>query len=167
MLKIHCGVLTISDKGAVGERTDTSGPRLVEILKSNAFTVSTTGIVADERDQIAEILTEWSDTLKLDLILTTGGTGISPRDVTPEATQAVIEREIPGMGEAMRAASLRITPYAMLSRGVAGIRGKTIIINLPGSEKGARENLETALPALRHAIDRLQGGRADCGHRSE
>jgi molybdopterin adenylyltransferase len=157
------GILTVSDKGHAGERTDTAGPELGRGLDPRCFEVAALKIVADEPGDIAAQLTAWSDDDGLDLILTTGGTGMSPRDTTPEATLAVAQRLVPGIAEAMRAASLAITPHAMLSRGVAVIRGRTLIINLPGSPKGARENLAAVAEALPHALEKLRGSPADCG----
>jgi molybdopterin adenylyltransferase len=156
---ITIGVLTISDGAARGEREDLSGEsiRTLAALLPDAV-ISAGTIVPDERDQIAAVLREWSDEQKLNLILTTGGTGLAPRDVTPEATLSVIEREAPGIAEALRAISLKYTPMAMLSRGVAGTRGRTLIINLPGSPKAVRECLEYALPVLPHAINLLTEG---------
>jgi molybdopterin adenylyltransferase len=152
----RAGVLTVSDRSSRGEREDVSGPTLVAMVRDDlGFTVSQVGIVPDERDQISAILCDWADRLKLDLILTTGGTGFAPRDVTPEATLDIVERQTPGLAEAMRAASLRVTPHAMLSRAHAGIRGRTLIVNLPGSPKAARENLTTIAPALRHGLELL------------
>jgi molybdopterin adenylyltransferase len=157
------GILTVSDKGHAGERADTAGPELGRLLDPHCFTVAAAALVPDEPEAIAAILTAWSDTDGLDLILTTGGTGLSPRDTTPEATLAVAQRLVPGIPEAMRAAGLSITPHAMLSRGVAVIRGRTLIINLPGSPKGARENLMAVTAALPHALEKLRGSPAECG----
>ena len=157
------GILTISDKGHAGERADTAGPELARGLDPRCFKVSASKIVPDEPAASAAHLMAWSDDDGLDLILTTGGTGLSPRDTTPEATLAVAQRLVPGIGEAMRAASLAITPHAMLSRGVAVIRGRTLIINLPGSPKGARENLAAVAAALPHALEKLRGSPAECG----
>jgi molybdenum cofactor synthesis domain-containing protein len=161
---IRIGILTVSDRGARGEYRDLSGPAIRQImteqllaLTSSPVVVELETIVPDERGVIADTLVTWADEAGLDLILTTGGTGFAPRDVTPEATRDVIHREAPGLAEAMRAASLAITPHAMLSRAVAGIRGRTLIVNLPGSPKAVRENLDTILPALPHAIELLQG----------
>lgn len=159
---IRAGVLTISDRSSQGRRKDAAGPELAEFLRSRAVNVEWTGVVPDEVREIRELLIQWADEYGADLILTTGGTGLSPRDVTPEATAAVVDRLIPGMAEAMRAASLLKTPHAMISRAVAGVRGHTLIINLPGSPKGARENLEVVMPALEHAIAKIQGDPSDC-----
>ncbi len=156
------GVLTVSDKGAAGIRKDETGDRVVELLEKNDFIVSVKEIVPDEKQQIADKIVEWVETCKLDLIVTAGGTGISPRDVTPQATRMAIDYEVPGMAEAMRAASLRITPHAMLSRAVAGVRGSCLVINLPGSPKGALENLAVVLPALNHGLLKLAGDMSDC-----
>jgi molybdenum cofactor synthesis domain-containing protein len=133
-------------------------------MASSQVAVEVEAIVPDERPVIAETLLAWADEIGLDLVLTTGGTGFGPRDVTPEATHDIIERETPGLAEAMRAASLKITPHAMLSRAVAGIRGRTLIINLPGSPKAVLENLEVILPALPHAIELLQGQKGPDRH---
>ena len=159
----RAGILTVSDKGAVGERQDTAGPALQQLLDPQCYEVTRYQIVPDEYEHIVATLVSWSDKEKLDLILTAGGTGPSPRDFTPEATLAVAERQVPGIPEAMRAAGLAKTPHAMLSRSVAAIRGNTLIINLPGSLKGATESLEAILPALPHALEKLRGSPADCG----
>jgi molybdenum cofactor synthesis domain-containing protein len=161
---IRAAILTISDRAYRGEYRDLSGPAIRELLTARGVEIQIESIVADERQAIADTLQRWADSADLDLILTTGGTGFAPRDVTPEATLDVIERQAPGLVEAMRAASLRITPYAMLSRAVAGIRGSTIIVNLPGSPKAVRENLETILPALPHAVELLHGNKGADRH---
>ncbi len=157
------GILTVSDKGHAGERHDASGPELARLLDQQQYEVKCFQIVPDEHEAIVAALVDWSDQENLDLILTTGGTGLTPRDITPEATLAVAERLAPGIPEAMRAAGLAKTPHAMLSRGVAVIRGGTLIINLPGSPKGAKESLEAVLPALSHALEKLKGSEAECG----
>ena len=162
------GIITVSDRSSLGERPDASGPVLRESVISQGWTVSHQTIIPDEPDQISGMLREWADVGELDVILTTGGTGLSPRDVTPEATAAVVDRLIPGIGEAMRAASLQITAHAMISRGIAGVRGRTLIINLPGSPKGALENLEVVLPVLPHAVRLVQSDpRAEAGHQDQ
>ncbi|MDH3359618.1 MAG: MogA/MoaB family molybdenum cofactor biosynthesis protein [Desulfobulbaceae bacterium] len=158
-----CGILTISDKGSRGEREDTSGPCLQEILKEQGFTVAAYTIVPDQEKEIQETMRRWIDEEGIDLVISTGGTGVSPSDQTPEATRPLLDREIPGIGEAMRQASLLKTPNAMLSRGIAGIRKASLIINLPGSEKAARENITAVLPTLAHAIYKIKGGMKDCG----
>lgn len=155
------GVLTLSDKGSQGQRADESGP-VVEELLAPVGEVIHVAILPDDLASIATLLIAWTDQEKLDLIVTTGGTGLSPRDVTPQATLQVIDYEIPGMAEAMRMQSLQKTPHAMVSRAVVGVRKQTMIINLPGSPKGARENLETLLPALPHALAKLTGDPSDC-----
>lgn len=157
------GILTVSDKGHAGERHDASAPELAKLLDPARFEVRHYRVVPDEREAIVAALVEWSDAERLDLILTTGGTGLTPRDLTPEATLAAAERLVPGIPEAMRAAGLAKTSHAMLSRGVAVLRGGTLIINLPGSPKGARESLEAVLPALPHALEKLRGSPAECG----
>ena len=158
----RCGVLTLSDKGSRGEREDTSGPRIQEMLRAEGYEIALSQIIPDHQELIEQTLITWSDTERLDLIVTTGGTGVSPRDRTPEATRNVIELEVPGLSEAMRQASLAKTLQAVWSRGVAGIRNECLILNLPGSRKAAEENLETILPALRHGLEKLKGGGADC-----
>ena len=158
----RAGIITVSDKGSQGQREDLSGPAIAQVLAGAGFTVSITIIVPDDIGQIANALIELSDRERLDLILTTGGTGLSPRDLTPEATLKVLDKEIPGMAEAMRYAGMMVTPHAMLSRAVAGVRGRSLIINLPGSPKGATENLAAVLPALAHAIGKIQGDQSDC-----
>ena len=161
-MKYQAAVITVSDKGSVGERVDTSGPALVEMLKEAGYQVIYTKIIPDEFDQIAQELRHCSDELKVCLALTTGRTGFSPRDITPEATLSVIERETRGIPEAMRYASMQITSRAMLSRAQAGIRKGTLILNLPGSPKAAKENLEAVLPAISHGLEMLSGRPADC-----
>ena len=155
-MTLRFGILTLSDRSSRGERADSSGPSLALLIQAEGWSVAKQSILPDEESAIQEILVNWADSAELDIILTTGGTGFSPRDVTPEATRAIIEREAPGLSEAMRAASLKITPHAMLSRIVTGIRKKTLIINLPGSPKGAVENLQVILPVLAHAVQLLQ-----------
>ena len=162
MMGYTAAVLTISDKGARGERVDTSGPALREMLAQAGYQVVGGAILPDERDQIGNALREYARK-GIALVLTTGGTGFSPRDITPEATLDVIERETPGLSELMRAESMKITPRGCLSRGVAGILDRTLIVNLPGSEKAARENLAAVLPALDHGLKMLMSeGSADC-----
>ncbi|MBU0681176.1 MAG: MogA/MoaB family molybdenum cofactor biosynthesis protein [Proteobacteria bacterium] len=159
-----CGILTISDKGSRGERQDTSGPQLQEQLRSaGSYTISKYAIVADDPIAITATLKNWCDNEGLDLILTTGGTGVSPSDQTPETTLPLLDKVIPGISEMMRMASFQKTANAILSRGVAGIRKSCLIINLPGSERAARENLETILPGLAHALYKIKGGSKDCG----
>jgi molybdenum cofactor synthesis domain-containing protein len=159
----RAAVLTISDRGSRGERDDLSGPAVQDILRNAGFTIAHYEVLADDRPLIEERLRSLADDSCMDLIVTTGGTGLTPRDVTPEATLAVIEREVPGIGEAMRFSSLARTPHAMLSRAVAGMRGQTLIINLPGSLRGARENLQVVLPALDHAMEKIKGDQSECG----
>jgi molybdenum cofactor synthesis domain-containing protein len=155
------GVLTVSDKGSRGERVDESGRAVQECLVSLGVRNTKYGIVPDDRAIISDKLREWADE-GLDLILTTGGTGLAPRDVTPEATLDVVDRVAPGFGEAMRAHSSRYTPMAMLSRAAAGVRGRTLIVNLPGSPKAVKECLEAILPALPHALETVRGQAAEC-----
>lgn len=159
-----CAVLTMSDKGSRGEREDESGPMLQEMLREEGYQLRAYKIVPDQIEVIAATLMEWVDHDKIDLILTTGGTGVSPTDLTPEAMRKVIEKEIPGMAEAMRAASLLKTPHAVISRSMAGIRGTSLIINLPGSKRAAMENIVVLLPALPHALDKIKGSTSDCAN---
>ncbi len=162
--KFKTAILTISDRGARGERQDLSGPALKKRLgEDDRFAVIVEKIVSDEPSEIEDALVVWSDQKVVDLILTTGGTGFSPRDLAPEATAAVIERAAPGFAEAMRAESLKITPHAMISRAISGIRKLTLIINFPGSPKAACECLEIIMPALPHALQKLAGDPSDCG----
>ena len=156
-------VLTVSDRSYRGERPDGAGPAAAETPAQAGYEVVETAIVPDEQPQIESALRRLSDERDIALIVTSGGTGFSPRDVTPEATIAVCQRLTPGLPEAMRAASMAVTPRAMLSRAAAGLRGGSLIVNLPGSPKAVRENLEAVLPALSHGLDMLRGGTADCG----
>jgi molybdenum cofactor synthesis domain-containing protein len=156
-MPIRAGVLTISDKASRGERADTSGAAIIELLSTIDASVQRSQVVPDEHEQIAAALRSWADSDELDLIVTTGGTGLGPRDITPEATADVIERPVPGLGEAMRAAGLKHTPMAALSRGVSGVRGRCLIVNLPGSPKGVRENLTAVIDMLPHAVELLRG----------
>jgi molybdopterin adenylyltransferase len=155
-MTIRFGLLTLSDRSSRGEREDASGPALALLIQTEGWSVAKQQILPDEESAIRSILTEWSDGSEVDVILTTGGTGFASRDVTPQATESVIERHAPGLAEAMRAESLKKTPHAMLSRAVAGIRGRTLIVNLPGSPKGAMENFQTILPVLTHAVQLLK-----------
>lgn len=159
---LRAAILTVSDRSAQGKRKDASGPLLLDYLAQRDIEVARTEICPDEELDIIEVLKKWADEGNVDLILTTGGTGVAPRDVTPEATSAVVKRLVPGLAEAMRAASALKTPHASLSRAIAGIRGNTLIINLPGSPKGAIENLEAVIDALPHAIAKIQGDPSDC-----
>lgn len=158
-------VMTISDRSYRGEREDASGPALVDALMKAGYHLKDHAIVPDEFEAIKTKLLEWVDTRAFPLIITTGGTGFSPRDITPEVTLAIIEKQAPGIAEAMRYESMKFTPYAMLSRSVAGIRKSSLIINLPGSPKAALENLAVVLPILPHALDLLQQRpQADTNH---
>jgi molybdopterin adenylyltransferase len=162
---IRVAILTVSDRSSRGEREDLSGPMLAKIIDQAPFKLQKTALLPDEFEQIREILIAWSDSGDIDLILTTGGTGFAPRDITPEATLAVIEKNAPGLAEAMRQVSMKITPHAMLSRSVAGIRKSTLIVNLPGSPKAAKENFETVFSVLPHAIELLQNSpTSEAGH---
>lgn len=160
---IRTAIITLSDKGSKGEREDESGIAIREIVASIGADVLHYEVLPDERPLIVASLSRLADSGTIDLIVTTGGTGVASRDVTPEATRDVIERELPGMAEAMRAESLKKTPHAMISRAVAGIRKQTLIVNLPGSPRAVRENLAVILPALIHAIDKIKGDPSDCG----
>lgn len=160
MLKI--GIITASDKGSRGERVDQSGPKIKELVRKMAGEVVAYTVIPDELETIKDTLISFADEKQVDIIFTTGGTGFSPRDITPEATMAVIERLTPGIPEVMRLESLKITPKAMLSRAVAGIRGKTLIVNLPGSPKAVAECLQAIMPALPHGIEILKGEASEC-----
>ena len=158
--KFNLGVLTISDTGASGERAvDGSGDAICEIMIAEGYALALRGMVADEKSEISQKLIEWCDGAEVDLVLTTGGTGLGPRDVTPEATRAVLDIEAPGIGEAMRMQTLQFTPFAMLSRATAGVRSGCMIVNLPGSEKAVRETLAVAMPALVHGLEMVKGWR--------
>ena len=159
---IKAGVLTISDKGFEGKREDESGEIVVRMLKEQGFSVQKKKIIPDDRRQITDTLVTWVEKDQLSLIITTGGTGLSPTDVTPQAMKEVVDYEVPGMAEAMRAASLKKTPHAMISRAMVGVRKTCLIINLPGSPNGAKENLSVVLPALNHALSKLAGDLSDC-----
>lgn len=158
----RAGVLTISDKGAKGLREDESGEIILQMLEEFGLTVVKREIIPDDREQIADTLILWVDKDGLALIITSGGTGLSPTDVTPQAMEQVIDYQVPGMAEAMRAASLKKTPHAMISRAMAGVRNSSLIINLPGSPRGAEENLSVVLPALDHGLSKLAGDTTDC-----
>jgi len=155
-MTLRFGILTASDRSARGERPDLSGPALAELIASQGWEVLCQAVVPDDLTVLRETLIAWAERGDLDMILTTGGTGFAPRDVTPEATLAIVDRLAPGLAEAMRAASLQVTPHAMLSRAVAGIRGQVLMINLPGSPKAAVENLQVVLPVLTHAVELLR-----------
>lgn len=161
-MAVNAGIITISDKGSRGEREDRSGQEVISMLKDMGVNITHTTIIPDEKDKIKDVLIDCADTMKLDLIITTGGTGVSPRDLTPDATLEVIDKEVPGMAEAMRLVSAAITPHAMISRAVVGIRGRSLIVNLPGSPKAVRENLGVILPALKHAVEKIRGDDAEC-----
>jgi molybdopterin adenylyltransferase len=162
---LRIGILTVSDRSARGERPDLSGPAIEELIHEQGWSVSRMEIIPDELPLLIDTLASWADSGELDIILTAGGTGFSPRDVTPEATIKVVHRETPGLAEAMRAASLTITPHAMMSRAKAGIRGRTLIVNLPGSPQAAVENLNVVLPIFEHAVALLSDDPgAEAGH---
>ena len=158
---LQIGVLTLSDKGAQGQRADESGPVVRQMLAALGQ-VAHMEMLPDELNAIVEKLKDWTDNAQLDLIVTTGGTGLTPRDVTPQATLQVVDYEVPGMAELMRSESLKKTPHAILSRAVVGVRQQTLIINLPGSPQAARENLSVLLPSLSHALAKLGGDPTDC-----
>lgn len=163
---LRFGILTVSDRSAAGERADSSGPALEEVIVEQGWRVVRRAVLPDELMTLSDTLASWADSGEMDVILTTGGTGFSRRDITPEATQAIVQRPAPGLAEAMRAASLKITSHAMLSRATAGIRGASLIINLPGSPRGAVENLQVVLPVLPHAVQLLADDPgAEAGHR--
>jgi molybdenum cofactor synthesis domain-containing protein len=157
---IKVAILTLSDKGSKGERKDTSGPAIEKMIKKIDAEVVSYDILPDDKTMIKRKLISLSK--KADLILTTGGTGVSPRDVTPDATQEVIQREVSGMAEAMRSAGLKKTPYAMVSRAIAGIRGRTLIVNLPGSPRAVRENLSVILACIPHTVEKIKGSTEEC-----
>ena len=164
---ISAGILTLSDKGARGEREDKSGEEIRRLLTEAEIQVEAYEIIPDNKELISQKLIDWVDKKKLDLILTTGGTGLSPRDLTPEATREVLEKEVPGIAEAIRGEGLKSTPRAMISRGVAGTRGRTIIINLPGAPRAVHTGLSFILPALTHAIEKLKGDPSECANGAE
>ena len=165
MTTLRFAVLTVSDRSSRGEREDQSGPALVALIEQQGWNVVRQSILPDDLSMLRETLANWANREDVDVILTTGGTGFAPRDVTPEATRAIIEREAPGLAEAMRIASASKSPHAMLSRAVAGIRRKVLIINLPGSPKAAVENLQVVIPALEHAVSLLrEDPNAEAGH---
>lgn len=161
-VKFQAGVLTISDKGSQGLRRDDSGEVVAGMLSEQGVSVIKREIIPDDRKQIFDTLVRWVDNEGLSLIVTSGGTGLSPTDVTPQAMEQVIDYQVPGMAEAMRAESLKKTPHAMISRAMVGVRKTCLIINVPGSPKGARENLSVVLPALNHALSKLTGDTSDC-----
>ena len=165
---MRIGILTVSDRSARGERPDLAGPAIEKLIVDQGWSVVRLEIMPDELLMLKEALANWADSGNMDIILTTGGTGFSPRDITPEATKAVIERDAPGLVEAMRIASLKVTAHGMLSRATAGIRGRALIVNLPGSPRAAIENLNVILPVLKHAVELLSDDPdAEAGHRSK
>jgi molybdopterin adenylyltransferase len=161
IMALRVGILTVSDKGARGERDDTSGQAIREMLAPLQAAIERYEVVPDEKEVVASRLREWADEADLALIVTNGGTGLAPRDVTPEATLSVVERLVPGIAEAMRQEGLKHTPMSMISRAVVGVRGRTLIVNLPGSERGVRQNLAYVLPVLSHAVEMLRGELGD------
>ena len=160
--KFRAGVLTISNKASQGKRRDESGEVALRMLKGEGFPILRKEIIPDNLQQIVDTLEEWVDSEDLSLIITSGGTGLTPDDVTPQAMEKVIDYQVPGMSEAMRASSLKKTPHAMLSRSIAGVRGSCLIINLPGSPGGVKDNLSVVMPALKHALSKLGGDTSDC-----
>jgi len=164
-MTLRFGILTVSDRSARGERPDASGPALSARVQAEGWQVAAQAIVPDDFNILRGKLSEWADAGNVDIILTTGGTGFAPRDITPEATRSIVDREAPGLAEAMRLASAAKSKHAMLSRAIAGLRGRVLIINLPGSPRGAVENLETVLPTLEHAVLLLkEDPKAEAGH---
>jgi molybdenum cofactor synthesis domain-containing protein len=167
LVEVQVGVLTISDKGSQGIREDISGEAAIDMLAGKGYRVVKRKVIPDDRRRIAETLAAWADNDALSLIVTSGGTGLSPTDVTPQAMEDIIDYAVPGMAEVMRAVGLRKTPHAMISRAMVGVRGATLIINLPGSPKAVRENLAAVLPALDHALEKLAGDPTDCAPQPE
>lgn len=162
----RAGIITASDKGAAGQREDLSGPAIRQLLEeSGEYTVTQYAILPDDRQELASAMARWCDEGLVDVIFTTGGTGFSPRDCTPEATMDVCQRMVPGIPEAMRGMSMQITPRAMLTRAAAGIRERTLIVNLPGSPKAVRENLAFILPSLAHGLEVLEGKTSECARK--
>ncbi len=159
MSVMNAGILTVSDRSFKGERKDAGGPALRALFEGAGWIVSETNIVPDEKSRIKKVIKDWCDRKKIPLVITTGGTGIGPKDVTPEATREIVEKELPGVCELIRQEGLKHTPFAVLSRGVVGIRKKTLIINLPGSPKGAEQSLTAVIGIIPHALDILRGGR--------
>jgi len=164
-MAIRAGIVTVSDRGAMGQREDISGKVAEEILRGAGAEVLMREVVPDEVERIREVLLRGCEELGLDLIVTTGGTGVSPRDVTPEATRGLIDKELPGFSEAMRMEGFKKTPHAIISRGICGVRGKTLIVNLPGSPKAVKEGLEVILPAIPHTLEKVRGEEGECARR--